>query len=380
MDYVVIHDSDELYHHGILGMKWGIRRFQNKDGTWKAAGKKRRKISPDAQARAERKNEMKNLKSKGELDTAKAAYKITKEKNKQAVKTAKAESATIGKKLKNAAKELADKRKAKKHEETVDEIVRSGDLNKVIKNKGKLSNEELNEAIRRMEMEQKLNNVSSQKKQDALNAYKRVADVVGTTANLTTNGIKIYNNVASVLNTFTDSDLMIIKTNKEGGGEAGRMVGDAARRANDAVNRASEASNRRNNSSESSSGSNSSDSRSNARRAADGFREHQAQQRSESSSTSNSSESSSDSRSTMASMPSAGARQRAQEGFRQWRESTTPPRTVVTGEGTSRRQAESTVERHARERASAVDVESRSMVENEIMPYVEDARFRRNND
>jgi len=31
----------ELYHHGILGMHWGIRRYQNKDGSLTAAGKKR---------------------------------------------------------------------------------------------------------------------------------------------------------------------------------------------------------------------------------------------------------------------------------------------------------------------------------------------------
>ena len=30
-----------LIHHGILGQKWGVRRFQNKDGTLTAAGKKR---------------------------------------------------------------------------------------------------------------------------------------------------------------------------------------------------------------------------------------------------------------------------------------------------------------------------------------------------
>lgn len=31
-----------LIHTGIKGQKWGVRRFQNKDGTWTPAGKKRR--------------------------------------------------------------------------------------------------------------------------------------------------------------------------------------------------------------------------------------------------------------------------------------------------------------------------------------------------
>lgn len=33
--------NHELYHHGVVGMKWGVRRYQNKDGSLTNAGKRR---------------------------------------------------------------------------------------------------------------------------------------------------------------------------------------------------------------------------------------------------------------------------------------------------------------------------------------------------
>lgn len=33
-------DLDELYHYGVEGQKWGVRRYQNKDGTLTAEGYK----------------------------------------------------------------------------------------------------------------------------------------------------------------------------------------------------------------------------------------------------------------------------------------------------------------------------------------------------
>lgn len=48
--YIVTRYNDELQHHGIKGQKWGIRRFQNKDGSLTPRGRQRyEKVTIDGQ-------------------------------------------------------------------------------------------------------------------------------------------------------------------------------------------------------------------------------------------------------------------------------------------------------------------------------------------
>lgn len=53
-----------LYHHGIKGQKWGVRRYQNKDGTLTAAGKKREQKMNDKLKSANK--ELKKLRAENE--------------------------------------------------------------------------------------------------------------------------------------------------------------------------------------------------------------------------------------------------------------------------------------------------------------------------
>ncbi len=105
--------STELYHHGILGQKWGVRRFQNPDGSLTregmdrynkngSPGKTQRAIANDLHKGREQnaknyRSEVKNLKSK------KRSKEITKDEYKEAKRNAKSNLIKEDKKEEDAA-------------------------------------------------------------------------------------------------------------------------------------------------------------------------------------------------------------------------------------------------------------------------------------
>ena len=69
---MIYYEDSYLMHHGILGQKWGVRRWQNADGTFTAAGKARyfnsdgtlNKAGQKAQAKYEYKSKRRDIKKR----------------------------------------------------------------------------------------------------------------------------------------------------------------------------------------------------------------------------------------------------------------------------------------------------------------------------
>lgn len=123
-------DADELYHHGIKGMKWGVRRFQRKDGSLTSAGKKRYLDDPS----------VKSSKAKMESDRAKQRLtnaEYNKAYNKASYIPTKSNRQALNKAYADKIKADSEYRRSKFDYSTNKEAARLRESGKEIKNKSK---------------------------------------------------------------------------------------------------------------------------------------------------------------------------------------------------------------------------------------------------
>ena len=157
-----------LSHHGILGQKWGVRRYQNSDGTLTSAGKKR--YDRDVQENLSKKKD-------NRIDTStpdpKRWVKEDRERSKKLVDT----SADLVKQVSNIEKETRPKPTTKKM-----------DLSK-------MSDKEMRDKINRELLEQQYNKLFSEQSPATISkgrAYiQNTLEVAGTVLGLTSSALSI---------------------------------------------------------------------------------------------------------------------------------------------------------------------------------------------
>lgn len=167
----------ELYHHGIKGMKWGIRRFQKKDGSLTPAGKKRYLDNPELNRQKE---EMKTAKSVA--NTSKKAFKKAYNRY-QTIPT----NRNYDEAEKALNEHLVDRsiyRKTKLKYDTSREVARIRDKNIEFKNKSKHR--------LRLEEQYKKIGMSDEEAQAAANNRIRTEKILAASAALTVAGCAAY--------------------------------------------------------------------------------------------------------------------------------------------------------------------------------------------
>lgn len=182
--------GDYISHHGILGMKWGIRRFQNPDGTRTAAGKARYNEGGEKPSNP--------IKAIGD---AMKKHKTDKQR-KAALEKARQAKATKAAEAKSAEEREADKKKA----------LESGDYKQIQKYANEVSTAELRTAMDRAKALSDLNQEVEKrtpKEKDVWSTIDEVASKVGSMTNAFNKGKDAWNAFAKTANTFLDEDSML---------------------------------------------------------------------------------------------------------------------------------------------------------------------------
>lgn len=163
----------ELYmvHSGILGMRWGIRRYQNKDGSLTAAGKERY--------------------SKGGENPRHKDSAARKAAKQRAANLEKARKAKIEK-----AKFEADKKKA----------LEKGTATDIMKFKGSITSKEINDALNRLDAERRLSEYSAKEIAKGKITVDKIVKKIDSARDAGEKLSNAWNLVAKIHNSFVDQN------------------------------------------------------------------------------------------------------------------------------------------------------------------------------
>lgn len=186
MEIKVVRRTDgELYHWGIKGMKWGQRRYQNKDGSLTPAGEKRynKELEKVKKEKAKLDEMAKIQKNKAKTQAKWDKLEEMKRKNQE-------QKDTLSGKTKKSDMEENPNPDEDSLEARREKLLKSTNAKELYKNKDILTDAEINERINRIDLEQKLSNrivkepsafdKTIEKTDKIIRTYKKVDEVYST--------------------------------------------------------------------------------------------------------------------------------------------------------------------------------------------------------
>lgn len=160
-----------LAHYGVIGMRWGVRRYQNRDGSLTSEG--RRHVG---------------LKNESPRHKPSNARKLAKQREDNLRKAREAKEA----------KRVFEENKTK--------ALEKGNATEVLKFKGHLTNQELQSAFNRINLEKQLSSIAASETKSTWDRLDSIVTKIGKVKNYTERGIEAYNTLAKIHNSFFSSD------------------------------------------------------------------------------------------------------------------------------------------------------------------------------